>query len=296
MAAAICSPRSSWRKWAPPSITTWGPAPGTLFTKTSPDFGLGKTGSESENATSVGFSQRAQLVADRRHLRRARPVGLEWHEQRERRGAGLRLGVRERGLVRRDHLVRQIRGGGPLDDEADRKVRVLLRKPAPGQEALAHAAGEQPGVHDHETIDPVLVLHRPAQPDRAAPVLDDDRGAGEVEAVEDAGDLLDVAVVAVPVEIGRLVGAPEAGEVRTDHPVAARHERRQHLAVQVRPRRLAVEADDGATRTLVEVVHPEAVHLGVVGLEVVARQVLEALVWGAEEVGHARNLSGRDYP
>ena len=55
---AICSPRSSCRKCAAPAIVTWGRAPGIWSQNTCPDVGCGNTGSESENATRAGFSQR----------------------------------------------------------------------------------------------------------------------------------------------------------------------------------------------------------------------------------------------
>ena len=109
----------------------------------------------------------------------------------------------------------------------------------------------------------------------------------EVEAPEQRGRVFDVAVVAVPAAVGGLVGAPEAGVVGADHPVPRRDQRRQHLAVEVGPGRLAVEADDRAPLALVDVVQAQPVHLGVVGLEVVARQALEALVGGAEDVHRA---------
>src|SRR5262245_7883044 len=101
-----------------------------------------------------------------------------------------------------------------------------------------------------------------------------------------------MAVEAVPVAIRRLVGAPEAREVRTDDPVPGLHQRGEHLAVEERPGRLAVEADDrfAVLRALVHIVQPQTVDLDVVGLEVVARKALEALVWGAEDVHAARSI------
>jgi hypothetical protein len=52
-----------------------------------------------------------------------------------------------------------------------------------------------------------------------------------------------------------------------------------------------VEADDRSSIALVHVVHAEPVDIGVVRLEVVARQVLEALVRCAEDVHQL--LAGR---
>ena len=171
-----------------------------------------------------------------------------------------------------------------LDDLADGQVGGPLGEVAPGHEALAHPAGEEPGVQHHEPRDAVGVLDRPAQPDRAAPVLDDDGDVLEVERVEVAADRLDVAVVRVPALVGRLVGAAEADEVGADHAVPARDEPVEHVPVEVAPARLAVEAEDGRPAPLVEVVQAQAVDLDVVGLVGEARQVLEALVGRAEDV------------
>src|SRR5207247_5319837 len=77
------------------------------------------------------------------------------------------------------------------------------------------------------------------------------------------------------------------GVVGADDAIAACHERRQHLAVQIRPGGLSVEADHGIALPLVQVVHPEAVDLHVVGVEVVAGQLVEALVGRAEDVHFA---------
>ena len=65
MASAISVPRSSWRKWAAPSIRTCSPAVDSSSVKRSPARGKGNTGSVSENATSAGLSQpaRASLTA-----------------------------------------------------------------------------------------------------------------------------------------------------------------------------------------------------------------------------------------
>ena len=77
---------------------------------------------------------------------------------------------------------------------------------------------------------------------------------------------------------------PKPAIVGADDAVSALHQRGQHLAVQVGPGRLSVEADDRAAVALVQVVEPQAVHLRVVRLELVTGQPVEALVWCAEDV------------
>src|SRR5262245_4732006 len=60
---AICSPRSSCRKWAAPSILTCSVAVGIQSRNRSPARGKGNTGSLSEKATSAGFSQPCRASA-----------------------------------------------------------------------------------------------------------------------------------------------------------------------------------------------------------------------------------------
>src|SRR5439155_11030094 len=59
--------------------------------------------------------------------------------------------------------------------------------------------------------------------------------------------------------VGRLVGAPEADEVRSDRAVAVRHERRDDVSPQIRRRRLAVQQQDRRPLALVDDVHAQAV-------------------------------------
>ena len=101
-----------------------------------------------------------------------------------------------------------------------------------------------------------------------------------------------MAVVAVPVAVDGLVRAPEAGIVGTDDALPTRHERRDHLPVQVRPAGLSVEAHHRVAVALVHVVEAQSVDLGVVGLERVARQVVEVLVGCPEDFHRPR---GRNY-
>jgi hypothetical protein len=98
-----------------------------------------------------------------------------------------------------------------------------------------------------------------------------------------------VPLEAVPLPVDRLVRPPEPRHVDRDHPSAAREQRLGHLPVEISPRRLAVEAHHRrSTRiTLVHVVHPQPVHVDVMRLPRIARQIREALVGGAK---HSRQL------
>ena len=101
------SPRSSCRKWPPPSTVSAGSAPGISSAKRSPTRGE-KTGSESPNITSAGPA-RCEALAHLEHLGRGRMVVGVRHELREHEHARLRLRCRERRVVGGHHLVRQLR-------------------------------------------------------------------------------------------------------------------------------------------------------------------------------------------
>ncbi len=103
----------------------------------------------------------------------------------------------------------------------------------------------------------------------------------------------DVAGVGVVVLLARLVRLAEADEVGGDDPQAGCGEERDHLAVQVAPRRLTVhrEHDRPVGGTLVEIVDPERatrfagvliVDLDVVRRERVVGEIDEAIIGCAE--------------
>ena len=76
-----------------------------------------------------------------------------------------------------------------------------------------------------------------------------------------------------------LVGAAEADEVGCDDARAARQENRDHAPVQVRPGRLAVQAQERALAlAFVDVVHAPVAPLQVTGKEAEAGQLVEALI------------------
>ena len=146
---------------------------------------------------------------------RAGRVGGLGDQQREGARAGLRGRVGIRRVVGGDHLVARVVLAGAAHEQADRQVLGAGDEVAEGHPGVGHAlaAGEQAGVEHHEALDALGVLDGEPQPDRAAPVVHDDRGVAQVELLEQAGGRRYVAVVGVPVEIGRLVRAAEAGEV-----------------------------------------------------------------------------------
>ncbi len=84
----------------------------------------------------------------------------------------------------------------------------------------------------------------------------------------------------------------EADEVGADDAVAAGDEVGEHVAVEVAPVGLTVEAEDRRAGALVEVMHAQPIDLEVVRLERIPREVLEAIVGRAEDLGHLGSSVG----
>ena len=95
-----------------------------------------------------------------------------------------------RRLVGGDHLVAGVVLARAADEEADRQVLGALDEVAERDPRVGHllVPGEQAGVEDHDPRDPIGVLDREPQPDRAAPVVHDDRRVAQVELLEQRRD------------------------------------------------------------------------------------------------------------
>ena len=253
----------------------------------SPTCG-GSTGSCSAHSISTGRSSPRSASSTRRPSAAPGRVRRLRDQARERARARLRGDVGERRVVGGGDLVAGIAVAAAAHEQPARQVLGALDEGVERLPGVAHAllAGEQAGVHEHEAADAVRVLDREPQPDRAAPVVDDERGVAHVEVLEQRGGERDVAVVGVPVAVHRLVRAAEARQVGQDHAVAGVAHRRQHVAPQVAPRRLAVPHHHRPAVALVDVRHAQAVDGAVVGLVGEVRQPLEQLVGCADGVGH----------
>ena len=100
-----------------------------------------------------------------------------------------------------------------------------------------------------------MLGHQP-QADEPTPVLADKGQAGEVEPVEERfAHPVDVALVRVLGAGRRLVGPTETHQIRGDAPEAGLDDDRDHLAVQVAPRRFAVHQQDRLTARAPAFVH-----------------------------------------
>ena len=147
--------------------------------------------------------------------------------------------------------------------------------------AVEHAA-----VEDHQARHALGVLDREAQPDRPAPVVDDEGRVADVEVLEQRRRHRHVAVVGVPPALHRLVGAAEAHEIRQHDAVAGVPHRRQHVAPQVAPGGLAVPHHHRRAVALVHMGEAEPVDGAVVRLVGEVGQPLEDRVGRADRVGH----------
>ena len=112
----------------------------------------------------------------------------------------------------------------------------------------------------------------------------DERRLAQIDGREQALHPIDVTLVRVVLTLHRLVRAAEADEIGRDRAESCGGEDRDHLAIQVRPRRLAVEAEDRRCRrrSLVDVVDAETADLRVVRLEGISREI------GEPRIGRAK--------
>ena len=81
--------------------------------------------------------------------------------------------------------------------------------------------------------------------------------------------------------VRELIGTSESNEVHRDHPMSL-GEYRNHLSIEIRPRRLTVQTQNCFALAFIDVVDSRAVDLNVVRLEGKAGQVGEPFVGRAK--------------
>ena len=273
MRSAISSPLSSWRKWPASCTVSAGPAPGMSSAMRSAGLPE-KMGSLSLNSTSAGFSH---LESSSRTHRIFSAAGCDsWVGTSS---GNISTPVFDSGAANDAHELPGTDVGADSPDEVPELEPGRAWRPA----------GEDPGVEDHEARHAVGMLDCQPEPDRPSPVLHHHGETLEFELVDEALDRLGVPVVRVPVAIHRLVGPAEPEVVRRDAP-RVRREHGDHLAVQERPRRLAVQQHHRRPGSLVDVVEAQTVLFDVVRLELVAGESVEAIVRCAISVEHPRRV------
>ncbi len=233
--------------------------------------------------------------------------GREADEQRQLARPRAKGFVGERGVVGRQDVVRHVRGGRSLHEEARPERRDLLGEALVVEQHLRHGDGvavghvhgprqasDQRGVRRVEgrvgrddPPDESGALGQQPETERPAPVLHEERHVAEAGGVGELGHPADVPPHGVGGAGQRLVRAAEADQVGRDDAQAVLHQSGDHGAVQVGPGGLAVQHEHrlGAGRALVDVVQAEPVgQRDVVRGEGIARQVGEALVGRAHQL------------
>lgn len=98
-----------------------------------------------------------------------------------------------------------------------------------------------------------------AQTYRPTPVLAHDGNALDLETLDETGDQLDVPFQRIGRLIGGLIRQAEPHQVGRDTTVSGGHQRLDHLAVQVAPRGLTMDQQNGRAGAFVHLVEPNAV-------------------------------------
>ena len=111
------------------------------------------------------------------------------------------------------------------------------------------------------------IAHREAQAGRPTPVVADHRQALQIQLADQARQVRDMPVEAVRLLAGRLLGQAEADHVGDDDAVSRIHQRRDDVAIEEAPGRIAVQQQDGIAGALIDVMHPPAIDPRVTGGE-----------------------------
>jgi hypothetical protein len=233
-----------------------------------------------------------------------RAVGLAGGIVRRRRAPGPGTAARRPGTTRRGTARRRRRPppGQPArdaagDDAAGRELGHRLRELPPREERVGRldVAGRQERVGRDDPGEARRRLAHQAQPEQAAPVLAQERDRAEPDAIDERAQPGHVRGVRIVGARGRLVRAPEADQVGRHRAQPGRDARADHVAVQERPRRLAVQHQHHrrVARPLVDVGHAQR-RAAVAGRHVeVARRVGEVRQIGETFVGGAQALHAR---
>ena len=256
----ICGPASSCRKWLASAIT-WSISPPSAAANRRP-VSSGSTGSESAHRNSFGRVSPRSASSTRWPAAAPGMSGRQWAGSAEtpaRRPSTRRSGTaprRRRSPRRRDRSCRRARTSSPTGRSSVRSTKL---RNAIQASFIVLVAGEQARVEHDDPGDPVgacsTATRSPIGPPQSCTTTVASRRSSSLEQRQHA---VGVAVVAVPVDVDRLVRAAEARQVGSDAAIARVSHRRDHLAPQKRPRRLAVEEHDRRAVALVEMGEPQA--------------------------------------
>jgi len=149
----------------------------------------------------------------------------------------------------------------------------------------------QEGVRGNGAGEPVAMLGDQPQADETTPVLTEQRRVSKIDRGDARRHGVDVTLVRVVLASSRLVGSTEADEIGRDRSKPCGDDARNDLAIQERPRRLAMEHqhDRCVTRSFIDEVNSHARipkrNLGVPRRErKQRREGGKALVWRSQHV------------
>ena len=215
-----------------------------------------------------------------------------WHALGESAGRGAVTGIGERRVVCGAFGVAHLRVATP-EQAANIKVRFFGAHLTPGHKTRAEwllSRGQQ-RVHGQQADVTLRAVHGQGQPQDAAPVLPHQHAVVQVKALHQLQQYLAVPFKLVKRVFFGLVAFAKADQVGGHNPVARRQKHRQHVAIQIAPGRVAVQAQPGDGSVLwafVQVVQAQAIERGqvaqIVRLPRVARQIGKARVRGAQRI------------
>ena len=215
----------------------------------------------SVNAVRNGLSHAREHLPRPAVGRRGRIVGRRRHQRRELAGAGLVAIVGERRVVGRDDL-----GGSGRVAQPPLTMRPTWNSGVSAS-SFCQARNALPGgrspvgqerVGGHDAGEPLGVLGHQPQPDQPAPVLADQRDVAQVEGLEPAPSSSRRGAGRCSRRARPACRSGRSRRGRARRTQAGADEDGDHLAVQVAPRRLAVQQQHGLgiARALVDVVDP----------------------------------------
>ena len=202
----------------------------------------GITGSESAHSISVGRRSSRSASSTRWPAAAPGPAGVVGISSGKARAPALDAGGVRR-FVGGDHLVAGVALAPPRTSipTGRSSVRATKSRNASHASVMRWCPVNRPESMITSRCDALGLLDRHAQPDRPSPVVHDHRRAAQIELLEQRPASARVALVAVPVDVDRLVRAPEPGEIGRHAAKAGVAHRGDHVAPQKRPRRLAVD-------------------------------------------------------
>ena len=185
-----------------------------------------------------------------------------------------------------------------FEQRRDIEVGLAAIECAPVLEPLARMiANGNGGVHDDQAGEPLRNVRDQRQTENAAPILADEGYVAQVEPLDERQQHVAMEMEGVRRIVDRLVAAPETQQIGGNDPAPCARENRGHLAIEITPARLSVQAQERIARfrsichaRLIDIVNAQTFvarqRVDILRFEVVSGKVRETLVRGAQGLGH----------